>query len=223
MEFALLRIALLKYYNAMKSLGLSTTLKIFEFTLSMLLSFNEIIHSPMSICRNKTQNLNMKLLNCVTGICLLSLCSSSIASGTITVTATPYEALPFPEGFKCFREGVFPHKVHCEKYWFCQKEDSGAGFKPAELYHCPTGYSFDRNIDFCNRREQVTCSTLGKEKLAKALDIMKETQKLELRLKEIESNLKKVSRNDQESNQLEPADEDTFFAANSDNLLSLIL
>ena len=165
----------------------------------------------------------MKLLNCVTAICLLSLCSSSIASGTITVTATPYEALPFPEGFKCFREGVFPHKVHCEKYWFCQKEDSGAGFKPAELYHCPTGYSFDRNIDFCNRREQVTCSTLGKEKLAKALDIMKETQKLELRLKEIEGNLKKVSRNDQESNQLEPADEDTFFAANSDNLLSLIL
>ena len=183
----------------------------------------------------------MKFQNCVSiwVLCILYYCTPT--NCTITVTATPYEALPFPEGFKCQEKGVFPHKVHCEKYWLCQLNETGDNFKPAELYHCPVGYLFDRKIQFCNQAEHVTCSTLSKEKLAKALDIMKETQKLELRLKEIEDTLKDVSGNTQEpegsgsdegtegsgsNGTLESASSnselDNFVASNPDSLISLI-
>merc|ERR1712088_322412 len=156
---------------------------------------------------DKLFNFNMNSFYCITLFSLLVLCRSIRATGTITVTATPYEALPFPEGFKCLEKGVFPHRVHCNKYWLCQEneseeseeseesveseesEESGESeetLKAAELYQCPDGYLFDRTINFCNNAEDVNCSTLGTEKLAKALDIMKETQRLEKKLKEIE-------------------------------------
>merc|ERR1711997_1161243 len=165
----------------------------------------------------KLFNFNMNSFYCITLFSLLVLCRSIQATGTITVTATPYEALPFPEGFKCLEKGVFPHRVHCNKYWLCQEneskeseeseeskesEESGESeesLKGAELYQCPEGYLFDRTINFCNNAEDVECSTLGTEKLAKALDIMKETQRLEKKLKEIEKTLKDLPKRNSES------------------------
>merc|ERR1711997_1302884 len=167
----------------------------------------------------KLFNFNMNSFYCITLFSLLVLCRSIQATGTITVTATPYEALPFPEGFKCLEKGVFPHRVHCNKYWLCQeneskeseeseesKESDESGeseesLKGAELYQCPEGYLFDRTINFCNNAEDVNCSTLGTEKLAKALDIMKETQRLEKKLKEIEKTLKDLPKRNSESDQ----------------------
>ena len=147
------------------------------------------------------------------------------ATGTITVTATPYEALPFPEGFKCEEKGVFPHRVHCEKYWLCQEDEYGENLKAAELYHCPEGYLFDRSINFCNNAENVVCSTLGKEKLAKALDIMKETQRLEKKLKEIEKTLKDIPKENLEADPItfESSNNENFVEESADSLISLIL
>merc|ERR1712088_418181 len=161
---------------------------------------------------------------------LLVLCRSIQATGTITVTATPYEALPFPEGFKCLEKGVFPHRVHCNKYWLCQEneiEESGESeetLKAAELYQCPDGYLFDRTINFCNNAEDVNCSTLGTEKLAKALDIMKETQRLEKKLKEIEKTLKDLPKRNSVSDPIsfESSNDENFVAESSDSLISLI-
>ena len=167
----------------------------------------------------------MKFFYCVVVYTICAVQQSTPISGTVTVTATPYEALPFPEGFKCPEEGVFPHRVHCEKYWLCQADESGEHYKPAELYHCPDGYLFDTNIRFCNKAENVICSTLGKEKLAKALDIMMETQKLELKLKELEDHLKQGTKNTPDSNKssFESSNTDNFVVSNTDSLISLIL
>merc|ERR1711997_201417 len=190
----------------------------------------------------KLFNFNMNSFYCITLFSLLVLCQSIRATGTITVTATPYEALPFPEGFKCLEKGVFPHRVHCNKYWLCQeneskeseeseesKESDESGeseesLKGAELYQCPEGYLFDRTINFCNNAEDVECSTLGTEKLAKALDIMKETQRLEKKLKEIEKNLKDLPKRNSESDPInfESSNDEKFVAESSDSLISLI-
>merc|ERR1712154_561728 len=188
---------------------------------------------------DKLFNFNMNSFNCITLFSLLVLCRSIRAAGTITVTATPYEALPFPEGFKCLEKGVFPHRVHCNKYWLCQEneleeseesaesEESGESeesLKGAELYQCPEGYLFDRTINFCNNAEDVECSTLGTEKLAKALDIMKETQRLEKKLKEIEKTLKDLPKRNTESDPInfESSNDEKFVAESSDSLISLI-
>merc|ERR1712154_68087 len=185
---------------------------------------------------DKLFNFNMNSFNCITLFSLLVLCRSIQATGTITVTATPYEALPFPEGFKCLEKGVFPHRVHCNKYWLCQEneseeseesEESGESeetLKAAELYQCPDGYLFDRTINFCNNAEDVECSTLGTEKLAKALDIMKETQRLEKKLKEIEKTLKDLPKRNTEPDQInfESSNDEKFVAESSDSLISLI-
>merc|ERR1712154_86858 len=172
---------------------------------------------------DKLFNFNMNSFNCITLFSLLVLCRSIQAAGTITVTATPYEALPFPEGFKCLEKGVFPHRVHCNKYWLCQENESGESeeseesgeseesLKAAELYQCPEGYLFDRTINFCNNAEDVECSTLGTEKLAKALDIMKETQRLEKKLKEIEKTLKDLPKRNSESDPI------NFESSNNEN------
>ena len=167
----------------------------------------------------------MKRFCCLTICSLMVLYQPIHATGTITVTATPYEALPFPEGFKCEEQGVFPHRVHCNKYWLCQKDESGENLQAAELYHCPEGYLFDRSINFCNNAENVVCSTLGKEKLAKALDIMKETQRLEKKLKEIEKTLKNIPKEKSESDpiSIESSNNENFVAESSDNLISLLL
>merc|ERR1712154_27817 len=185
---------------------------------------------------DKLFNFNMNSFNCITLFSLLVLCRSIQAAGTITVTATPYEALPFPEGFKCLEKGVFPHRVHCNKYWLCQENESGESeeseesdeseesLKAAELYQCPEGYLFDRTINFCNNAEDVECSTLGTEKLAKALDIMKETQRLEKKLKEIEKTLKDLPKRNTESDPInfESSNDEKFVAESSDSLISLI-
>merc|ERR1711997_1121706 len=190
----------------------------------------------------KLFNFNMNSFYCITLFSLLVLCRSIQATGTITVTATPYEALPFPEGFKCLEKGVFPHRVHCNKYWLCQEneskeseeseeskeseesEESAESLKGAELYQCPEGYLFDRSINFCNNAEDVECSTLGTEKLAKALDIMKETQRLEKKLKEIEKTLKDLPKRNSESDPInfESSNDEKFVAESSDSLISLI-
>merc|ERR1711997_925598 len=190
----------------------------------------------------KLFNFNMNSFYCITLFSLLVLCRSIQATGTITVTATPYEALPFPEGFKCLEKGVFPHRVHCNKYWLCQEneskeseeseeskesEESGESeesLKGAELYQCPEGYLFDRTINFCNNAEDVECSTLCTEKLAKALDIMKETQRLEKKLKEIEKTLKDLPKRNSESDPInfESSNDEKFVAESSDSLISLI-
>merc|ERR1712088_476822 len=184
----------------------------------------------------KLFNFNMNKFYCITIFSLLVLCRSIQATGTITVAATPYEALPFPEGFKCLEKVVFPHRVHCNKYWLCQEneseesaesEESGESeesLKGAELYQCPEGYLFDRTINFCNNAEGVECSTLGTEKLAKALDIMKETQRLEKKLKEIEKTLKDLPKRNSESDPInfESSNDEKFVAESSDSLISLI-
>ena len=167
----------------------------------------------------------MKVLYCVAICTLCVLQQSATTSGTVTVTATPYESLPFPEGFKCQEEGVFPHRIHCEKYWLCQTDESGENLKPAELYRCQDGYLFDRTIQFCNKAEDVICSTMGKEKLAKALDIMMEAQRLELKLKEIEDHLKHRTKNiqkDPNENGVELSNTDNFVASKPESLISLI-
>ena len=219
-------IALLKYFVASK------------FSLS-----KDIIQSEenISVCfchpRKKYPRINSNFPFDITLrpkmkiFCYISLFSLSVlykpiqATGTITVTATPYEALPFPEGFKCEEKGVFPHRVHCNKYWLCQTDDSGENLKAAELYHCPEGYLFDKTISFCNNAEDVKCSTLGKEKLAKALDIMEETQRLEKKLKEIESTLKNIPKENTELDTIsfESSNSENFVAESSDSLISLIL
>ena len=58
---------------------------------------------------------------------------------------------------------------------------------------------FDINIQFCNKAEDVVCSTMGEKDISKALDIMEQTRELELRLKEIESHLTDTPKNNEES------------------------
>ena len=108
--------------------------------------------------------------------------------GTVTVTATPYEALPFPDGFKCKNEGVFPHKINCGKYWLCRTDDAGE-MNPAELYQCPDGYLYDSTTKFCNNEEKVVCSTMSEKNVSQAMEILKQARKLEMKIKEIEDNL----------------------------------
>ena len=113
-----------------------------------------------------------------------------------TVRATPYEALPFPEGFYCQDEGVFAHQINCEQHWFCQRDKSGQFiFQPAKLYQCPEGYLFDTTIKFCNKKEQVVCSTMSKKDISEALQIMEEARKLELKLKKFENRLNDIRGN----------------------------
>ena len=97
----------------------------------------------------------------------------------ITITVKPYETLPFPNGFKCEVEGVFPHSVNCSHYWLCQKEGKSEDkIKPVKLFQCPKGYLFDRNILFCNNEDIVECHTMNDKDISEALQHIKETKEV---------------------------------------------